>query len=390
VQLLLIGDNSDDLARYGPSLENDGFDVRYDKDPIKFMGAIDAKALGPIWPDLIILIGGAAPVLAPIAEALRRMSGGASLRILAMSAQLGLNDSPKLLRAGVDDVRKELPDPAMCVARARALMRRAPAASAPKDPSQERTRLVSGEFALDLLQRVVTIRGQPYHPTRLQFDILVEILRAGEQSLPLGTLSDALAKRSHSLDAPALVAAVERLSVELGAFGRCVERLGTGGWRLGQLRAEDQTTMLIGELLRAVGEAVHRVKTYGSSNERSKSAVDEVRALIRLIGQAHQKEHVIVKWDAGGLWVDEKPSLKGAAVPHALRLFMASLGIRAIAFKTQVNPGDIAQFFDLARLRTDQAEQIDTVEYLQSKSIASVQVDALPPSPGRARTTLKD
>lgn len=140
------------------------------------------------------------------------------VRIIAMTAfQKSTPDVVNGFHAGADEYLLKPLDHELLLVRIEALLRREGGASAP----DETLRLDDLKISLD--QRSVSLAGKPVSLTRLEFELLVYLLRNVNRVLPRSVILESVWKGDPSMTTRTVDKHVETLRKKLGAFGKRIE-----------------------------------------------------------------------------------------------------------------------------------------------------------------------
>lgn len=137
-------------------------------------------------PALVVLDLGLPDI--PGDDVCRELRGWSRAPILVLSARHSDDEKARLLDAGADDYVTKPFSPVEFKARVRALLRRAAGA----ESGTGSTTIVSGDLAIDLLARSVTLRGQPVHLTPIEWELLRTVATQAGRTLTHRQLYDAI------------------------------------------------------------------------------------------------------------------------------------------------------------------------------------------------------
>ncbi|MEE8424244.1 MAG: response regulator transcription factor [Elusimicrobiota bacterium] len=140
------------------------------------------------------------------------------VRIIAMTAfQKSTPDVVNGFHAGADEYLLKPLDHELLLIRIETLLRRGGDAGVP----DETLRLDDLRISLD--QRSVSLGGEPVSLTRLEFDLLVYLLRNVNRVLPRSVILESVWKGDPSMTTRTVDKHVETLRKKLGAFGKRIE-----------------------------------------------------------------------------------------------------------------------------------------------------------------------
>ncbi len=164
--------------------------------------------------------------------ATRTHSITAAARILVASERVALKQAPALIEAGADDCYCHKLDAAALAGRVADLMRHA---GAPRKPWRTEDYLrFAGSLILNVPEKKATVEGLPADLSRAQAELLMTLMRAGNNPVPMAQLQTAL-KRMVLNPSPALVGRELRaLRDKLGKLGTCLQTDAAGSTRLVQ------------------------------------------------------------------------------------------------------------------------------------------------------------
>lgn len=142
-------------------------------------------------------------------------------------------DSQEVVRAialGADDYLTKPLQAEVLMARVAALLRRAAWHATQESSGPERIAL--GNVAVDLSGHAVTLDGAPIHLTRLEFQLLVYMMRNQNRVLTRGLLLENVWRSDPGQSTRAVDKRVEVLRRKLGAFGRQIHTVSGVGYCL--------------------------------------------------------------------------------------------------------------------------------------------------------------
>lgn len=176
-----------------------GFEVTWAKDG---QSALEL-ALGRTFDAVVLDIG--LPVLGGM-DVLRRLRAvSCSVPVLILTALDSTPSKVAGLEAGADDYLAKTAELDELIARVRALIRRA-----------GRGTFSVGELTIDTGARVVTLRGDPVHLSRREFDVLRVPMEASGRVLTRGQLEQALYGESGAVDSNTIEVHIHNLRSKIG------------------------------------------------------------------------------------------------------------------------------------------------------------------------------
>lgn len=180
-------------------------------------------------PQLLVLCnadGSAVPLLTQLRAdpSLRR------LPVLCVDPRAGAAETVAMLDAGADDAISKPFQAPVFLARVRTLLRRAVwAGEAPADEAV--TVLRAGPIELRLLSRQCLLSGRPVELTRLEFELLAQLLRYPERAFKREELLAAVWNYPGNVETRTLDKHVESLRRKLGAAGQALQTVHGVGYR---------------------------------------------------------------------------------------------------------------------------------------------------------------
>jgi len=190
-------------------------------------GALDA--VKSTRPSLLII---AHPSDGALPGFLRRLRESPELRrlpVLCVDPKSTPKDGVSLLDAGADDVINRPFQPPIFLARVRTLLRRVVWAG--EAPEEIVTVLVSGPVELRLVSRQALIAGKPAELTRLEFDLLAQLMRHQERAFKREELLAAVWNYPDGVETRTLDKHVESLRRKLGAAAPLLQTVHGVGYR---------------------------------------------------------------------------------------------------------------------------------------------------------------
>jgi DNA-binding response OmpR family regulator len=323
------------------ALAREGLDAWALGDLVGLMDPVDPSRIMGGAPDLFILAGAPPAVLQAAVEGIRKCPQLKSRLVLVYQPDAGLNERSRIMSAGADDCQARVLPETLLVARVRALLRRAPAPEAVA-AAADATSVAWGRLTLDLVRRRAATPVGELEPTRLQFDALAALVRAGENGLSAADLQGELIRRGHNSDARATAAALDALSAELAGHGFEVERAG-GRVRLVSADSERKLAALARRFLDALAVVSSNVRLYGAGA----GAVEQYarlahESLLAFTGESRAAELRVARAGADALVNGVRPV--GGALPPPVAELMKAVGAEALVFAAWTAPSDLARF----------------------------------------------
>jgi two-component system KDP operon response regulator KdpE len=146
-------------------------------------------------------------------EACRRLREWYHGPILILSVRNADDDKIAALDLGADDYLTKPFSTGELLARIRALLRRTQGVDAPM------TEIRTGDLCIDLPKRIVTVRGEPVHLTRTEFDILALLARNAGRVVTTRMLIDGVWGPEYESDTQTLRVHVSHLRRKIEAPG---------------------------------------------------------------------------------------------------------------------------------------------------------------------------
>jgi two-component system alkaline phosphatase synthesis response regulator PhoP len=169
---------------------------------------------------------------APVISFLRRLRESPELRrlpVLCVDPKAGSIEGVALLDAGADDVIHRPFQPPIFLARVRTLLLRVVWAG--EAPEEVVTVLVGGPIELRLVSRQVLISERPVEVTRLEFDLLAQLMRHQERAFKREELLAAVWNYPEGVETRTLDKHVESLRRKLGAASPLLQTVHGVGYR---------------------------------------------------------------------------------------------------------------------------------------------------------------
>ncbi len=170
---------------------------------------------------------------------LRRLRESPELRrlpVLCVDPKAGSVEGVALLDAGADDVIHRPFQPPIFLARVRTLLRRVVWAG--EAPEETVTVLVGGPIELRLVSRQVLISARPVDLTRLEFDLLAQLMRHQERAFKREELLAAVWNYPGGVETRTLDKHVESLRRKLGAAAALLQTVHGVGYRFAAVSAK--------------------------------------------------------------------------------------------------------------------------------------------------------
>lgn len=224
MNIALVAEETRSREQLSGLLEGQGHRVNGVSD---MASALDAIKSGR--PSLLVV---AHPSDAPLLAFLRRVRESPDLRrlpILCVDPKSGVSEGVALLDAGADDVIHRPFQPPIFLARVRTLLRRVVwAGEAPEDTV---TVLVGGPVELRLVSRQALVSGRAVELTRLEFDLLSQLMRHQDRAFKREELLAAVWNYPDGVETRTLDKHVESLRRKLGAASPLLQTVHGVGYR---------------------------------------------------------------------------------------------------------------------------------------------------------------
>ncbi len=223
-RLLLVEDDGLLVAQLRRELETEHYSVTSASDAD---GALSQFRRAP--PDLVILDWGLRGERDGI-DVLRRIRETSAAPVLMLTARGGIEDKLLGLRVGADDYLVKPFERRELLARLKALLRRAGAATS--RPTRERAEVLKvGELELDPESRRVTIGKASVELTKSEFELLALLLSHPDRVFHRGYLLERLRGEDYAGTERSIDSAIVRLRRKLGKFGSRIETVFGVGYR---------------------------------------------------------------------------------------------------------------------------------------------------------------
>ncbi len=215
-RILLVEDDERLGAQIAGHLKAAGFEPTWVKDGDTAMGTAP-EPFALIVLDL--MLPGAYGL-----DVLKRVRTRSDVPVLILSARNDTTDKVRALKLGADDFVTKPFWPEELLERVRARLRR---------PAMERDGVVvSGDLAVDLAGRRVTVGGEPVDLTKVEFDLLAALARRPGAAIPRAWLVDHCLDPEKEGDERTLDVHVSRLRKKLGSAAPRVATVWGVGYRL--------------------------------------------------------------------------------------------------------------------------------------------------------------
>jgi two-component system alkaline phosphatase synthesis response regulator PhoP len=186
-------------------------------------------------PQLLVLCNADGSAVA-LLQQLRADPALRRLPVLCVDPRAGAAETVAMLDAGADDAISKPFQPPIFLARVRTLLRRAVwAGEAPADEAV--TVLHAGSIELRLLSRQCLAGGRPVELTRLEFELLAQLLRYPDRAFKREELLAAVWNYPGNVETRTLDKHVESLRRKLGAAGQVLQTVHGVGYRFSPLPA---------------------------------------------------------------------------------------------------------------------------------------------------------
>jgi DNA-binding response OmpR family regulator len=223
-RILVIEDDPSIVFGLRTNLSFEGYEVDTAEDPDGAIEAARRQRPHLVVLDVMLADGGSG---FQVIERLR--ADGYAGPILMLSARSAETDKVSALRLGADDYVTKPFSLAELLARIGALLRRAPPSRPPPpapEPPPERLRF--GACEVDIAAHALAVAGRPVDLTRLEFDLLVYLIRNAGRVLTRGRLLAEVWGLSHDGSARTVDNVVGHLRAKLGEPGHLVTLRGAG------------------------------------------------------------------------------------------------------------------------------------------------------------------
>jgi DNA-binding response OmpR family regulator len=180
-------------------------------------------------PQLLVVSCGGGEEAPALLKALRAEPSLRRLAVLCVDPRAGSSEAVSLLDAGADDAITRPFQPHVFLARVRTLLRRAVwSGEAPEEPV---TVLHGGPIELRLLSRQCLAAGRAVELTRLEFELLAQMLRYPDRAFKREELLAAVWNYPGNVETRTLDKHVESLRRKLGAAGEALQTVHGVGYR---------------------------------------------------------------------------------------------------------------------------------------------------------------
>ncbi len=163
-------------------------------------------------------------------RSLRSHGSTQRLPVLVINPKASASDVVDLLDAGADDFLIKPFHGQIFLARVRALLRRQIWGGTLKE-EPVRTTLNAGPVEMRLVERAVSVHGNPAPLTRLEFDLLAYLLKNKDRVLPRQELLDAVWNYPEDVETRTLDKHVENVRRKLGDAGPGIQTVHGVGYR---------------------------------------------------------------------------------------------------------------------------------------------------------------
>lgn len=180
-------------------------------------------------PQLLVMSCGGGDEAPALLKALRADPSLRRLAVLCVDPRAGSGEAVSLLDAGADDAITRPFQAPVFLARVRTLLRRAVwSGEAPEEPV---TVLHAGAIELRLLSRQCVAGGRAVELTRLEFELLTQLLRYPDRAFKREELLAAVWNYPGNVETRTLDKHVESLRRKLGAAGEALQTVHGVGYR---------------------------------------------------------------------------------------------------------------------------------------------------------------
>ena len=180
-------------------------------------------------PHLLVMACGEIKDCAVELERIRAEESLRALPILCVNARAPGSDAVTVLDAGADDFIHRPFNPEIFLARVRTLLRRRIWSGAA--PEESVSALRSGTLSVQLVSRQVLLDGRPLLLTRLEFDLLAQLMKSPDRVLKRQELLQAVWNYPQEVETRTLDKHVENLRRKLGGAGPTIETVHGVGYR---------------------------------------------------------------------------------------------------------------------------------------------------------------
>lgn len=180
-------------------------------------------------PNILVLSTGGDQALRGILRQVRDVPEWRALPIICAESKGSAGDGVMLLDAGADDVLFRPLQPPIFLARVRTLLRRAVWSGA---AAEDTTSVISaGPVEMRLISRQVLIEGRAATLTRLEFDLLAQLLRHPDRAFKRDELLAAVWNYPNGVETRTLDKHVESLRRKLGSASSFLQTVHGVGYR---------------------------------------------------------------------------------------------------------------------------------------------------------------
>lgn len=179
--------------------------------------------------DLIIIGAAAIPEVLKFIRTIRSNEQTEDAGIMVAQEALGKEESVELLNAGADICFNRTISETLFSARVRSLLRQH--LSAGDESTLHEISLTSGKMVIDTLWRKVIFAGKLLELSRIEFDILLELVENFGWAISRSRLTPPLERKGHPIDDVGLNQAILLLTKKLNKEGCRIVEDKTGGLR---------------------------------------------------------------------------------------------------------------------------------------------------------------
>ncbi|MDX6770962.1 MAG: response regulator transcription factor [Elusimicrobiota bacterium] len=180
-------------------------------------------------PQLLVVACGDARHAADFLKSIRAEPALRALLVLCVDPKSGSSEAVTLLDAGADDAITRPFQAPVFLARVRTLLRRAVWAG--QAPEESVTVLNGGPVELKLVSRQALVANRPIELTRLEFELLAQLLRNPDRAFKREELLSAVWNYPGNVETRTLDKHVESLRRKLGSAGSLVQTVHGVGYR---------------------------------------------------------------------------------------------------------------------------------------------------------------
>jgi DNA-binding response OmpR family regulator len=187
------------------------------------------EALKTQQPHLLVTAFASLEVVKQVMQSVRDLENLRTLPILCVNARGSSGDGVAVLDAGADDFIHRPFNPEIFLARVRTLLRRRIwSGAAPAEPV---TALRSGPLSVELVSRQAVLDGDTLLLTRLEFDLLAQLMKNPDKVLKRQELLEAVWNYPRDVETRTLDKHVENVRRKLGQAGGLIETIHGVGYR---------------------------------------------------------------------------------------------------------------------------------------------------------------